>query len=273
MKYLGKMIDHMRTYGCIVMGPMSRTPQRLDTEYPTRTEWNYIEKVEPFVFRDAEPIEDAQFNDRYWEGGLDTTTKLDAPFPVFSIECLNSPIEKFPLGELWGEEAYGNTMCVLTVEFAPHEFGYYEYVEYYDKNGLQRTGVWKANTSGKVVSAFLERLKREKVGMETTRQKIKIGNGSEKRIHRIRRIIHVCPKKYSDNYNTENSVSVNWSHRWEVRGHWVKLDPENGLPRLGKDRDGNYCIAGWTWRVHHTKGPEHLPLIKKTRIVEPGEKS
>lgn len=48
---------------------------------------------------------------------------------------------------------------------------------------------------------------------------------------------------------------------FELRGHWRAHDG------LGKDRDGNYCVGGFTWVKNHIRGDENLPLIKKTRII------
>lgn len=83
--------------------------------------------------------------------------------------------------------------------------------------------------------------------------------------HVIRRIFHICPKKHKDRYEVSpgNKRIVEWSHQWSVRGTWVKL----GDGRIGKDRKGDYCVSGKTWRVAHTKGNPDAPLVKKVRLV------
>ena len=51
---------------------------------------------------------------------------------------------------------------------------------------------------------------------------------------------------------------IDWSHSWEVRGHWRKCTG------IGKDRDGSYSVSGYTWIVNHVKGSGEL--VKKHRV-------
>lgn len=93
------------------------------------------------------------------------------------------------------------------------------------------------------------------------------GNSKKKKKgpHQIRRIVRIVPKtmKY-----TIEPVSpggrVDFSHRWEVRGHWRRVSG------MGKDRNGDYVIRGLTWVKDCIKGPEEMPVVKKLRWV-PGE--
>lgn len=78
-------------------------------------------------------------------------------------------------------------------------------------------------------------------------------------IVKIKKLVHIGPKTASESHQV---FDVDWSHRWEVRGHWRKL--EDG--KLGKDRAGKYCIAGATWVSEHVKGPDDMPLVSKTRF-------
>jgi hypothetical protein len=57
---------------------------------------------------------------------------------------------------------------------------------------------------------------------------------------------------------------IDFSHRWEVRGHWRRV------AGMGKDREGNYEVRGLTWVKDCVKGPEELPIIQKLRWV-PGQ--
>lgn len=59
------------------------------------------------------------------------------------------------------------------------------------------------------------------------------------------------------------SKQLDFSHRFEVRGHWRKT---TGV--LGKNREGEYVVQGYTWVKAHIKGPEDKPVIKKTRIIK-----
>lgn len=80
----------------------------------------------------------------------------------------------------------------------------------------------------------------------------------------IRRIVRIMPKHTNHERVkplTPNGV-IDWSHRWEVRGHWRKVHG------IGKNRAGEYIVIGSTWVREAIKGPEHLPLVQKTRIAE-----
>lgn len=74
----------------------------------------------------------------------------------------------------------------------------------------------------------------------------------------VNKIIYVVPKKEKQNYRGPNNQKIDWSHKWEVRGHWRKTTT------IGKDREGNYVINGFTWVKQHEKGKGEL--VKKTRI-------
>lgn len=57
---------------------------------------------------------------------------------------------------------------------------------------------------------------------------------------------------------------IEYSYRFEVRGHWRKLSEGS----IGKDRNGEYKIEGYTWVNEHEKGSKDLPLLQKTRIIQ-----
>jgi hypothetical protein len=185
---------------------------------------------------------------------------IDAPFPVFSIEALDGPIAFFK-NEKDGNNIY--SLCVMVIEVAPKTYSFFALTEYVDpeKPGGGFFGVWASNSEGATTKHFLSRLNKEKTGMEPTKVKVKLGSGKMKRVHEIRRIIHVTPRSKVESY-TGGTREVEWSHRFEVRGHWVSLPGG-----LGKNREGDYCVKDWTWRVNHERGPKELPLIKKTRVV------
>lgn len=54
------------------------------------------------------------------------------------------------------------------------------------------------------------------------------------------------------------------SQAFKVRGHWRTLENPQGL---GKDRQGNRIIKGFTWVTEYIKGDENN-LVKKLRIIE-----
>lgn len=78
--------------------------------------------------------------------------------------------------------------------------------------------------------------------------------------HQINQVIHIQPKKQKAARGLGREID--WSHRWEVRGHWRKI------AGLGKNRLGEYCVKGMTWVKAHTKGPEDKDVVPKTRVVQ-----
>lgn len=87
--------------------------------------------------------------------------------------------------------------------------------------------------------------------------------------HVINQVVRILPKHvHRKNVLplTQHGV-IDWSHRWEVRGHW------RHVKGLGKDRAGIYSVHGFTWVNNFVKGPEDKPLVVKTRVkLQPQEK-
>lgn len=124
------------------------------------------------------------------------------------------------------------------------------------REGEPNSDVWLK----KLVWGVLKNMKQSVPATEkiTIRQKIKI-NG--KNIHyKIKEVIHLLPNKKSHIYKVSEDSNIDWSHRWEVMGHWRKI------AGIGKDRNNKYCMNGVTWVSPHQRGPESKPLIKKIRI-------
>lgn len=189
------------------------------------------------------------------------------PFQVCFFESYNSeknrPVEIFqkyeePSGEVTEVHILGH----LVRETAPNTYIQYilmmdpkstlPIISIFDENSLDVGGVNK----------LLERLNSMQLGSDPVREKIKIGKKGARDYIRIHRIVRVCPKSDIQHTRSLSGGEINWSHRWLVRGHWRKTEG------LGKDRTGDYCIPGHTWVTEHEKGPEELPLIQKTRVVE-----
>lgn len=262
MKYLTKLIEVSRNEGFWIAKPIpGSTAAPIPQLYQVSPlEWDLFSKVQPFIFSDEAPLNMKEFltpeirDDRLskWKAGLDTETDLDAPFKVFSIEYLNSHLDEFVSAD--GKEA--KTYCVLVVEVEPKQYGYYT-LTYADGFGWM---IHKSNSEGTLLKHVLNRLNKEQLGMENTRQSIKLGTGKAKQIHRIRKIIHVAPYKSIGQYGA-GSRQVDWTQHWSVRGHWRKIEG------LGKDRADNYCISNFTWVREHEKGPKELPLVNKPRLV------
>lgn len=222
--------------------PIEYKPSTPDTDF-----WSAIAQCQPFVFN-GPPIPD---EDLPYDTPTDWALPVQgAPFPVFSIERRDGPLVTYE-----AHKRIINIFCIVIIELLPNQFVCIGLME-----NEGRLRVSTTQTLKPVINYYLNKIGKERLGSESVRISIKLGAGKAKRIHRIRQIIHVAPKTVIQNA-AASFRAIDWSHRFNVRGHWRKYDG------LGKDRTGEYCIDGYTWVVSHEKGPEHLPLIKKTRFV------
>lgn len=103
------------------------------------------------------------------------------------------------------------------------------------------------------------------VGEEKSKIKYRTGTGTDRSQRKIKRIVHVGLKKNKMPPTMGVSREVDWSHRWEVMGHWRKVSG------IGKDDLDNYCVNGKTWVKPHVRGPDDMEVVKKLRLVK-GEK-
>lgn len=110
---------------------------------------------------------------------------------------------------------------------------------------------------------FLDNLNNKDVGICKVNIKQKIKTGKSKRFHKIKEIIVIDSDRPVYQKVFGRNVAVDWSHGWAVRGHWRKL--KEGI--IGKNREGNYNIKGFTWVTPHTKKDE-LGIIEKTRLLK-----
>jgi hypothetical protein len=94
----------------------------------------------------------------------------------------------------------------------------------------------------------------------------KVGSGKSRRLVKIKDLVIVAPKKQQGVVAASVGATreVDWSHRWDVMGHWRKI------AGIGKDRSGHYSMKGYTWVVPHVKGPEGKPCVAKARVVFAG---
>jgi hypothetical protein len=100
------------------------------------------------------------------------------------------------------------------------------------------------------------------MGLASTNDRIKLKTKSGKILHKIRKIIYIVPKK-ERGQQIPGTGTVDWTHRWMVRGHWRRHEG------LGKNRAGEYCIQNFTWVTEHEKGPEDAPLVSdKVRVMK-----
>lgn len=202
-----------------------------------------LEEAEPFVFS-QDPPNLVNLNPKYQQ--------LSLPFKCISIEYLDNYVTKID---------NSITKCLLVKEIDPEVYQVFILVEdklngnIYIKNSPNRT------IMNGMIAGILKDLDHQKVGIENVRQRVKLGTGKDKKFHTIRKIIHICPKDSIQ--KTYGNKKVDWTHRFSIRGHWRNL----GEGKLGKNREGTYCVDGMTWVREYKKGPEDKEFIKKVRLV------
>lgn len=254
MRHFLKMVDLANRYGVVAKGSREFKARFLPMDKGTIDAFARCETI-VFTPKNKEPKNIDEDDMDTPDFGL-ATVELAAPFEIFSYEMLDGPICS-PRPE---DEVQANVWCIIAEERGPNLWGFYALVEDIESGSSY---VVKTNSFSEITREFVNRLNSERVGSEAVRTSIKIGTGKNKRRHRIRRIIHVCQKSVAKKLESAGT-RIDFSHRFLVRGHWRRL-PEN---KLGKNRNGDYCVRGATWVSEFEKGPDNLPLIKKTRLVE-----
>lgn len=206
-------------------------------------------------------------------------TPLDLPFRTCYFEYTNSELI---LGPREAHEIRAGFLMVHEVSFNDYMF-----VALDMKAATQNKMPWVNSISGgegyegmyltfkKVTRGMLDSINDSKnevgqaKGTVIVSRKVFNKTGKVKEFTRPRDIIIIKPKTHTLKDLPGVRGFIEYSHRFEVRGHWRRL-PEN---KIGKDREENYCIKGYTWVSSYVKGPEDAVLIKKKRIVtHEGEK-
>lgn len=216
----------------------------------------FSSKCRPFIFT---PSGEEYLPKNYPES---VTEIEDAPFECFSIELSGDRPITSPNPEdlLDSKYAQVDIWCMMVCEFSPKDYAAFLLVRHKDLWGVLASGDENPETNG-LIQHYIDRISKEKSGLEIVNVKQKIGSGKLKTFHKIKSVIHITgsPAKYSGSYG---SREVDWTHRFEVRGHWRKVSG------IGKDRQGNYGTEGFTWISSYVKGSDDLPLIKKQRVVQ-----
>jgi hypothetical protein len=116
------------------------------------------------------------------------------------------------------------------------------------------------------VIGFMLSIKNKEVrmGSERVNERVKVGSGKDRHLHKIKQVVHVALHVEGNTLPSKSAQGgeIDWSHRWEVMGHWRRV------PGIGKSPSGEYGIKGFTWVNPHERGPENKPVIKKIRIIE-----
>jgi hypothetical protein len=196
---------------------------------------------------------------------VDVNDVVEGPLSLPFDTCFFQGITNEPLGVT---RKHGDPIvCFLIRESSPGQFISFVYggnndtkkFAWYMEKSSDRSGIKKG------VQAILMHMQEigcewgvERVGL---RGKIRVNGKNEH--YKINNVIHVVPKQAKKEYAHLNQT-IDWSHRWEVRGHWRKIST------IGRDRSGQYVIPGYTWVKDFVKGPEEKQLVKKIRVFKEG---
>jgi len=215
---------------------------------------NIVGEIEPFVFAPQheypkdldEPLDDCI---------------VDAPFKNFSFEILGKCITV-----AGSNQPECNIECIAAHEFEPNKFIFF--ILYTITGNRFVFGEVSDDTDvgisiTNLVKEYTTRIAREASGTEKTGQRTKLRYKGDKKLIKIKHIIHITPKSQKEKYVANTLKQIDWTFRWTQRGHWRDI----GSDSLGKDRRGVYCIPGKTWVIEGIKGPKDKPLIRKTRLV------
>jgi len=185
---------------------------------------------------------------------------LDLPFKSCFFEVLGCPITV--VNE---DKVIANIEGIFIQEISPRKYNVFNLMFFdgsYSVFAIHSSDakVWQHMLG--IIESLLIRLTHQETGVINPRHSVKFKIDGQKIHHRINKIVYVAPRSQRQLAQAHSPKEIDWSHRFEVRGHWRKID------MIGKDREGVYCVEGFTWVKEHVRGPEHLPLIKKTRIVQ-----
>lgn len=252
MRRFIQLCEIARTNGIIGLAPGSTKNRKIKFDSNIQ-EW--LEKSQPIVFTSDETVIDNEVPYKNTWGIIEG--HIDAPFAHFSIEKLDGPLLLATESKINDEFTI---LCVAVKEVGPRKFLFLSLMQRTNNNELR---VCASNSEGGLVNKFVGMLNTQKVGLESVRASVKIGTSANKKIRRIRKVIYVSPKRDVAKLS-ETHKSIDWTHRWLVRGHWRTI-PEK---KLGKNREGEYSVVGFTWVTEFEKGPEDAPLISKVRVIE-----
>lgn len=213
----------------------------------------YLTEARPFIFHEGFLIGAEEM----WDNSYPSL-----PFPVCSFEVAGrSPLWRWP-----EQEPPMVTLVSLVKEVKPGEITFCEAFVERGEDGHPTWGldVFKISEEHySVLNGYIRNFRPNRIGFEKVNFRAKVRVGGEKKCIKINRVIHVAPNKAKKDYAPGPGRKVEWSHCWEVMGHWRKVQG------IGKDRFGQYNVEGMTWVVPHEKGPKHERKILKTRLVSP----
>jgi len=190
---------------------------------------------------------------------------LDLPFPVCIFEAADDKTALFDFPE--PDNVFIHSL--MTVEVTPGNYKFYGFGHRHSNNEMFIEDLSNdSNNAGFKLTAHLLRVLNESQRQLVEKIKIRarMGKGKDRKPFKINQIVRVYPKgKKREKVKPLFGGKIDYSHRWESRGHWREV------MGIGKNRAGQYVISGATWVIPSIKGPKGKPLVKKIRIFESRE--
>lgn len=187
---------------------------------------------------------------------------FDMPFKYISMEMFENPVTVY--ANYKGAHKAIEAKCLLLFEIEPGSYFCIVYTNNKENRFYTERGAANTLGFGDLIRYFLNRLKKENVGLLQKRSRVR-NFGGQKVATVTKKVCYVSDKK-PNIQKMSGGGNIVFSHRFLVGGTWVKL---HNPSTIGKDRAGAYTMQnGYTWRTEHIKGPKDAPLVKKDRIVK-----
>lgn len=203
---------------------------------------------------------------RLYDHSIDCDEPLDMPFSTTILDT-NFTIFLAKNKENQVDADRPHVVSLFCKEILPGQYSFGLAAVLYHRNGSSSIAVIPVNDKAhiKVITYFFRRVfhRKSKCNFvdEKTSLKIKIGKKSGRSFLKVSRITHIV----LGGENKQSPIlggTIDWNHCWGVRGHW------RVCAGLGKDREGNYTVSGYTWVVPHIKGNQEAPFVEKTKILK-----
>jgi len=187
---------------------------------------------------------------------------IDQPFEVFSMEYagdhyITVPRDDDPI------KVYIDAMICEEVGKA------HRYYLLVITNGVESVLCLEgdaASAYSSVVAGMLEKLKRFDCGVEKVKENVSYRSKDSKKKKNISKdVVFIVADRGNTPKPALGSRNVEWSHAFEVRGHWRSYP--NKPDFVGVDRHGDRTQPGRTWVKHHTR-KEDKEFKKKVRVVK-----
>lgn len=187
--------------------------------------------------------------------------ELDLPFKLCSFEIAGNSIAESLFDQ--DPDKITSTKYLLVEEVSPKKYRALALEDTVKGNYLSTALAIFDNINAPEFMIYtkqlLSQLQNSVLATKKNHGRVRTKNGLVK----IKNVVVVVPKKYKKEEAEAKLGKLDWSHKWEVRGHW------RACQGVGKDREGVYCVKDFTWVIPHVKGEGEL--VKKTRVIKTKE--